>query len=102
MSIVNSVILGRWSDLEVGATCAASYSSYVGARAAGHNLDPASCGTNVPAIENALMTVSYWPIRGGAAPCTLVGMGTSVGAPTVTRDGVQRPSPPSIGCYEPM
>jgi hypothetical protein len=105
MTFIDNVVVGNQGGApEVDpATCAPQYSSFVGAGSANGNQDLTSCGSDANAIENAIFasTTSYKPKAGGVAPCTLVGLGTAAGAPTLTLDGKPRPTPPTIGCYEP-
>ncbi|MDB4968529.1 MAG: hypothetical protein JWN44_4218 [Myxococcales bacterium] len=105
MTFVDNVVVGNQGgapEVDI-ATCAPQYSSFVGAGSANGNQDLTNCGADATAIESALFVsaFNYRPKSGGLAPCTLVGLGTAAGAPTVTIDGKLRPAPPSIGCYEP-
>jgi hypothetical protein len=105
MVFSNDVIIGvpGGGDLP---NCSPTYSSFIGAGSAGHNQDLATCGAAALDVQRALFkdiaTGDFHPKTGGAAPCTLVGLGTSAAAPTYTFDGKPRPEPPSIGCYEPL
>jgi hypothetical protein len=116
--ITNTVVIGNSgaSGTEIQNACktamggtAISYSSFVGAGVnTNHNLELTNCGgggANASTIEGAIFfspaQSDYHPLKGGTAPCTLVGQGTPTGAPSNDLDGTARPSPPSIGAFEP-
>jgi hypothetical protein len=110
-SVINSVFVGNVGpvaspDLNAG-VCLPDHSSFNGASVAGmgtNNYDLVTCGASATAIESAIFygpsTSDYHAKTGGAAPCTLISLGTSSGAPSYDLDGKVRPSPPSIGCLE--
>ena len=105
MVFTNNVVIGAPGGGDL-LSCSPTYSSFVGAGSASSNQDLTMCGADALAVQHALFTdiatANFHPKTGSAAPCTLVGLGTSAGAPTYTFDGKPRPGTPSIGCYEPM
>jgi hypothetical protein len=85
-------------------SCTLNNSAWTGAPGGNGNHDLVNCGLTPAARAASIFdnptTGDYHPKRGGAAPCTLVGLGTPTGAPTVDLEGRTRPNPPSIGALE--
>jgi hypothetical protein len=103
-TLANTLILGNQPPAtEVNATCAPSYSAFVGAAGSNNESIPVS-GCSLADLLVDPTNGDFHPRKGGARPCTLIDQGTNTGAPNHDLDGTPRPQPPSgtddIGCYE--
>ena len=104
--IVDTVVFlngGPASEIN-GLACKPDHSSFFGASLGGmgtNNYELSTCATDGSQLFKNPATDDYHAKPGGSAPCSLVGIGTSSGAPAYDLDGTTRPSAPSIGCLEP-
>ena len=100
-SVINTVIVGNTGGAGEVDTTRGTFSSdaFVGASGTNENL-PGNCG---PAqLFAAPLNGDFHPKKGGVAPCTLIDVGQTVGAPDHDLDGVSRPQGAAfdVGAYE--
>ena len=100
-SVINTVIVGNTGGADEVDSSRGTFSSdaFVGATGTNENL-PANCGPTHLFADP--LNGDLHPKKGGVAPCTLIDVGQTTGAPTHDLDGVTRPqgAADDIGAYE--